>query len=585
MGVKRETGSRMAARFFFCSVFLWAWAAIAHEAPDGPEAASGWQEQAQAVGRHAMVVTANTHATDAALEILALGGNAIDAAIAAEFVLNLVEPQSSGIGGGGFLLHFDARTRRLVAYDGRETAPASARPERFLGPDGAAIDWSDALASGRAVGVPGLVAMLAMAHERHGHLRWQRLLRPALRLAEEGFEVSPRLHHLLQVDGSLRSDDQARRLYYQEDGSALPVGARLANPRFALTLRQLSEQGPRAFYQGDIARAIVAAIAARPGAPADLSMGDLAAYRARERQAVCRRYRSYRVCGMPPPSSAGVTVAQLLGLLQRTAFARQAPLSPLAVHYFAEAGRLAYADRGRYLADPGFVEVPLQALLAAPYLEVRSRLISPRRSMGAALPGEIGRVKRGDSASPERPGTTHLSIVDAQGNAVALTASIESAFGSRIMARGFLLNNQLTDFSFLPSRDGQLLANRVEPGKRPLSSMAPTLVFDRHDRLYAVLGSAGGTRIINDVAQTLSAVLDWRMGPAAALALPHYGSRNGPTELERGRAPAELAEALRALGHRVELQTMNSGIHLIVRGESAWLGAADPRREGSARGN
>jgi len=584
MSRKGKTGSLLAARFFVCcAVSLWSLPALAQEATDGPESASGWQEKPPAYAQHAMVASANAHATDAALEILALGGNAIDAAIAAQFVLNLVEPQSSGIGGGGFLLYFDARTRRVAAYDGRETAPATATAERFVAAGGLPLAWPDAVAGGKSVGVPGLLALLALAHARHGHLRWARLLRPALRLADEGFSVSPRLHHLLQVDPWLRADAAARHLFYQADGAALPVGARLANPLFAETLRQLAE-GPQAFYRGDMARDVVAAIAAHPRAPGDLSAQDLAGYRALERRPICRRYRGYRVCGMPPPSSAGVTLMQMLGLLERTPFAQQAPLSPLAVHYFAEAGRLAYADRRRYLADPDFVAVPVQPLLATPYLDRRVCLILAERSMGRAAPGEIAGARRADNSSPEQPGTTHLSIVDAHGNAVALTSSIESAFGSRLMVRGFLLNNQLTDFSFLPSRDGQLVANRVEAGKRPLSSMAPTLVFDRRDRLYAVLGSSGGTRIINDVAQTLTALLDWRMAPAEALALPHYGSRNGPTELEQERAPQALAGSLRALGHRVEMRTMTSGIHLIVRVESGWLGAADPRREGEARG-
>jgi len=585
MSPKGKTGSLLAARFFACcSVCLWSLLALAQETADGPEAASGWQQKTAAFGQNAMVASANPLATEAALEILALGGNAIDAAITAQFVLNLVEPQSSGIGGGGFLLYYDARTRRVSAYDGRETAPAAATEQRFAAADGAPLPWTDLVASGKSVGVPGLVALLALVHERHGHLRWERLLRPALRLADEGFAVSPRLHHLLQADPWLRRDAAARLLYYQEDGSALPVGTRLANPLFAQTLRQLANDGPQAFYQSDFARDIVAAIAARTGLADDLNVQDLAGYRARERRVICGRYRGYRICGMPPPSSAGVTLMQVLGLLERTSFAQQAPLSPLAVHFFAEAGRLAYADRRHYLADPDFVAVPVQPLLAAPYLDGRARLILAERSMGRAAPGKIAGTRRSDGGSPERPGTTHLSIVDAQGNAVALTSSVESAFGSRLMVRGFLLNNQLTDFSFLPSRDGQLVANRVEARKRPLSSMAPTLVFDRRDRLYAVLGSSGGTRIINDVAQTLTALLDWRMAPAEALALPHYGSRNGPTELEAGRAPSAIADSLRSLGHRVEMQTMTSGIHLIVRGESGWLGAADPRREGSASG-
>lgn len=529
-----------------------------------------------------MVASANHLATEAALEILALGGNAIDAAIAAQFVLNLVEPQSSGIGGGGFLLYYDAAARRVTAYDGRETAPAAARPDRFSGADGAPLAWREALAGGRSIGVPGLVALLGLVHQRHASLRWERLLRPALRLAEEGFPVSPRLHRLLQSDPLLRGDVAARRLYYGEDGAALAVGAPLKNPQLAGTLRRLADSGAAAFYAPDMARAIAAAVASRRDG--DLSEADLRGYRAQVRRPVCARYRGYRVCGMPPPSSGGVSLLQILGILEHRRFAQLPPLSPPAVHDFAEAGRLAYADRQHYLADPDFVAVPVQQLLDPDYLDRRASLIVDGRSMGRAVAGVVPGAARGENSSPERPGTTHLSIVDAAGNAVALTSSIESAFGSRLMVGGFLLNNQLTDFSFLPGRDGRLVANRVEAGKRPLSSMAPTLVFDRRDRLYAVLGSAGGTRIINDVAQTLTALIDWRLAADAAVALPHYGSRNGPTELEQGRLPPAMADALRDWGHRIEWLEMNSGVHLIVRQGDHWTGAADPRREGSARG-
>ena len=588
MSGKGRTGSRLAARFFFCffSCFVSCWTLVfclpapAQEAE--PERDSGWQLHAAAVGRRAMVASANHLATEAALEILALGGNAIDAAIAAQFVLNLVEPQSSGIGGGGFLLYYDAAARRVTAYDGRETAPAAARPDRFSGADGAPLAWREALAGGRSIGVPGLVALLGLVHQRHASLRWERLLRPALRLAEEGFPVSPRLHRLLQSDPLLRGDVAARRLYYGEDGAALAVGAPLKNPQLAGTLRRLADSGAAAFYAPDMARAIAAAVASRRDG--DLSEADLRGYRAQVRRPVCARYRGYRVCGMPPPSSGGVSLLQILGILEHRRFAQLPPLSPPAVHDFAEAGRLAYADRQHYLADPDFVAVPVQQLLDPDYLDRRASLIVDGRSMGRAVAGVVPGAARGENSSPERPGTTHLSIVDAAGNAVALTSSIESAFGSRLMVGGFLLNNQLTDFSFLPGRDGRLVANRVEAGKRPLSSMAPTLVFDRRDRLYAVLGSAGGTRIINDVAQTLTALIDWRLAADAAVALPHYGSRNGPTELEQGRLPPAMADALRDWGHRIEWLEMNSGVHLIVRQGDHWTGAADPRREGSARG-
>lgn len=579
------TGSLWAARFFLCCACFCLPPALAQDSFAQPEDATGWLDKQSVYARHFMAVTANPYATDAAVEILALGGGAVDAAIAAQLVLNLVEPQSSGIGGGGFLLYFDAAKTKTSAYDGRETAPSAATAQRFLDGQGNPLPFSEAVATGRSVGVPGLVALLALAHERHGRLRWERLFRPAIRLAEQGFAVSPRLHKLLARDRFLKADKQARALYYQADGKPMPVGTRLLNPAFAAVLRQLAKDGPQAFYGGDIAQDIVATAAAHPKAAGDLAMKDFAAYRAIEREAECGSYRRYRVCGMPPPSSGGISVLQILGLLERTAYESAAPMTPLAVHYFTEAGRLAFADRRRYLADPDFVAVPSRHLLDAHYLDARARLISAEHSMGSAQPGTIGDPEAlSDDTAPELAATSHLSIVDASGNAVALTSSIEAAFGSRIQVRGFLLNNQLTDFSFRPSDSGKLAANRVEPGKRPLSSMAPTLVFDGQGRLYAVLGSPGGIQIINYVAQTLTALLDWNMAPDAALALPHFASRNGPTELEQGTAAAALAMPLQKLGHRVELREMTSGLHLIVRAGQGWRGAADPRREGVARG-
>ena len=535
-----------------------------------------------------MAVTANAYATDAAVEILALGGSAIDAAIAAQLVLNLVEPQSSGIGGGGFLLYFDAARKRTVAYDGRETAPGAARAERFLSSEGAPLDFYAAVASGKSVGVPGLIALLALAHEQHGRLRWERLFRPAIRLASDGFVVSSRLHQLLARDRFLKGDEHARALYYQADGAPLPVGAQLSNPELAATLRRLAEEGAQAFYRGEIAKDIVATVAAQARGAGDLVMKDFAAYRALARHPVCGQYRGYRICGMPPPSAGGVSVLQLLGLLERTPFSALPLNSVQAVHLFAEAGRLVFADRRRYLGDPDFVPDTTRALLDRHYLDGRAKLISAGRSMGSAPPGIIGGAQpSGDDTAPELPSTSHLSIVDGLGNAVALTSSIESAFGSRIQVRGFLLNNQLTDFSFRPSQGGLPAVNRVEAGKRPLSSMAPTLVFDRRGRLYAVLGSPGGSQIPNYVAQILTALLDRRVAPDDALALAHYASRNGPTELEQGKTEGALASALERLGHRVEMREMTSGVHLIERAKSGggWIGAADPRREGTARGD
>ncbi len=531
-----------------------------------------------------MAVTANTHATDAAVEILRLGGTAADAAIAAQLVLNLVEPQSSGLGGGGFLLYHDVRQNRLHAYDGRETAPAAARPERFLGTDGKPLPFYEAAVGGRSVGVPGLPALLDRVYRNHGRTLWPRLFAPALRLAVEGFPLSPRLHKLLAEDRFLRDDPAARRLYYDADGHPKPVGTKIVNREFGFTLLALAQHGTKYFYEGPIARDIAEAVRGHARNPGDLAEVDLAGYKVIEREPVCgERLGGHRVCGMPPPSSGGLAVLQILTFAE--AAAGQAPLSPDSVHRFAEAGRLAFADRARYLADPAFVDVPVMALLEPAYLAARTRLIRPEASMGRAAAGEVkDRLSLGEDASLELPATTHLAIVDAEGNAVSLTSSIEAAFGSRIMVRGFLLNNQLTDFSFRPAEDGKPVANRVEPGKRPLSSMSPTLVYDPAGRITAVLGSPGGSRIINYVAKTAMALLAWKRSPAEAVALPHFGSRNGPTELERGTSAEALRPALEQRGHEVAVNDMTSGLSVILRQVDEWIGAADPRREGTARG-
>jgi gamma-glutamyltranspeptidase/glutathione hydrolase len=576
-----QTGSLRAARFLLVLAVSVGTAATWAQV-EQPEAASGFVPRPAVTSKGFMAVTANAYATDAAAEILQLGGNALDAAIAAQWVLNLVEPQSSGIGGGGFLLHWDANQRLVSAWDGRETSPRSASADFSRHPDGSHATFHEVLATGKAVGVPGLVAMLEAAHRRHGKLKWERLFRPAIRLAENGFTISPRLYVLLRDDPLLRRDAAARALYYQGNGEARRAGEVLRNPEFARTLRGIATDGADALHKGTLADSVAAAVQQRGGA---LAAADMHEYKPRQRDAVCGAYRRWRICGMPPPSSGGIGVLQLLGLLERSRMPAGDPASADSVHLFAEAGRLTYADRTRYLADPDFVSVPQRALLEHGYLDRRARLIDHRRSMGIAPPGELPQVQaQADDDAPELPATTHVSIVDQAGNAVALTSSIESAFGSRIQVGGFLLNNQLTDFSFTSVRDGQLVANRMEPGKRPLSSMAPTLVFDAGGRLHAVLGSPGGGRIINYVARTLAALLDGGLDPVAAVSLPHVGNRNGVTEIERGRVSEVLALELERRGHTLQRADMTSGSHLIVRIGEAWVGAADPRREGIARG-
>lgn len=556
------------------------------QAQPAPEAAGSFVPHPSLVARRHIVVAAHPLAAEAGERVLANGGSAIDAAIAAQMVLGVVEPQSSGLGGGGFLLHYSARDHAVTSYDGRETAPAAAKSDLFLDDHGKPLGYYDAVASGRGIGVPGELAMLALAHKRHGKLPWRDLFAPAIRLAEDGFTISPRLAMLIARDKLLRSNAAARAYFFHADGSPKTAGELLRNPGLAATLRVVAEKGPDAIYRGPVARDIIAQVNAAPH-PGAMVESDLVSYRAIEREPVCGNYRVWRVCGMPPPSSGGITVLQILGLLERFPMRDYAPGALMSAHLFSEAGRLAYADRDRYLADPAFVAIPQSGLTDPTYLRTRSALISTARSLGRASPGEppgADRDRYADDYPHDRPATTHLSVVDADGNAVALTSSVESAFGSRRLVRGFLLDNQLTDFSPIASVGGRPVANRVEGRKRPRSSMSPTLVFDREGRLVLVLGSAGGHWIINHVALVLVAMLDWRLDAEAAVSLPHVGSINGPTGLERGTAAESLRARLEALGHEVKVMDITSGLAVIERVADGWRGAADPRREGEARG-
>jgi gamma-glutamyltranspeptidase/glutathione hydrolase len=554
-------------------------------AQPAPEGATGFTPKPAVEARRQIVVTGDARASDAALDMLRRGGSAIDAAIAAQLVLGLVEPQSSGLGGGGFILGWSQRERRLMAFDGRETAPAAAREDLFLAADGRPLGYPEAIASGRSVGVPGLVRLLALAHRERGRLSWAVLFEPAIRLAEEGFEVSPRLAALVAVDPLLPASPAARAYLFDAEGTPVRAGARLRNPALAEVMRAIAAQGAQAFYAGDIARDVISAVAAPP-LPGSMTLDDLARYRALERKPLCGAYRAWRVCGMPPPSSGAGTVLAILGALERFPMTQFGPDTLMGAHLFAEAGKLAYADRDRYYADPAFVDVPVAALVDRDYLRERSAAIRFDAAMARAEPGVVRNAPaRGVMAAQPAGGTTHISVIDAEGNAVAMTTSIESAFGSRRFVRGFFLNNQLTDFSFLPERDGMPIANRVEPGKRPRSAMAPTMVFDPSGRLVLVTGSPGGRWIPNFVARSLVAALDWKLPAAEAVALPHVGSRNGPTELERATPAESLAPRLQALGHATFTLDMTSGLNTIERTANGWRAAADPRREGAARGD
>ncbi|MGO4387867.1 gamma-glutamyltransferase [Microvirga sp. 2YAF29] len=551
-----------------------------------PEASTGRIVKQAGTSARDMVAAANPLAAQAGREILGAGGSAVDAAVAVQLVLNLVEPQSSGIGGGAFLLYWDKT--KLATLDGREAAPAAANPERFLGPDGKPMKFYDAVVGGRSVGVPGTVRLLETAHKRWGKLPWPQVIAPAIRLAEDGFTISPRLNGLLTQEKFLQNDPIARAYFYQADGTPKPVGTILKNSAFARTLREIAEKGADVFYTGDIAADIVASVTRHTANPGDMTLEDLKSYKVEEREPVCGSYRTYRICGMGPPSSGGVAVQQIMSVLETQDMAAMKP-GPEAVHWMAEAGRLAFADRALYLGDPAFVSVPVRGLVDPGYLKSRASLASPDKSMGKAKAGDPPFQKTEFRFAPSDGiefGTSHVSIVDRDGNAVSMTTTIEDGFGSRIMTRsGFLLNNELTDFNFAPVEEGKPVANRVEPGKRPRSSMAPTIVLDGSGKLYAVVGSPGGSQIIPYVAKALVGLLDWKLDPQVAVDLPNFGSRNGPTEIEAGTEAEGWKAALEAKGHEVKAIEMNSGIQAIVVGPNGLTGGADGRREGVAIGN
>lgn len=576
-------------------VVLWAGAALAQQPePEGP---SGFTPKRQAVATRYMAAAANPLAAAAGRDILRRGGSSVDAVIAMQMVLNLVEPQSSGVGGGAFLVQYDASRRAISTYDGRETAPAAATADLFLDASGQPLPYRQARLGGRAVATPGLLRMLQLAHRDHGRLPWARLFEPAIRLAEEGFLVSPRLHQLLVDNPDMREFPAAAAYFFHPDGTPRAVGERLENPELAETLRLIANGGADAFYKGPVARDIVAAVtdpkAQGPdGHVGDLSLADLALYRAVRRPPVCVVYRGLHVCGMGPPSSGGVGVGQILGILDHFTLRDLSPGSLEAVHLISEASRLAFADRAHYLADDDFVPVPVKALLGTRYLAERAGLISLTHTMGHAQPGRLGRHsgrRRDFDDAVEAPSTSHLTAVDAAGNATAMTTTIEGAFGSRLFVRGFLLNNEMTDFARQPTVDGVPAINRIEPGKRPLSSMAPTIVTDRQNQLVLTVGSPGAQRIIPYVVQALIGVIDWRLSMQAAVSLPHFVNMNGPTELERGTSIVDLAPALEKLGDEVEIKPETSGLQgiLVMRqgGKVRYIGGADPRREGEALGH
>lgn len=553
-----------------------------------PEGASGFAPKPLVTAESHMVVAAHPLAAKAGLTMLRQGGSAIDAGIATQMVLTLVEPQSSGIGGGAFILYWDATAETLTSYDGRETAPGSATPELFLDKDGKPLPFREAMASGLSIGVPGVLAALKLVHDEYGTLPWEELFQPAIRLARDGFPVSPRLSKVLGQADPKSFTPLARAYFYDANGHPWPVGHKLKNPVLAETFEIIASKGVDAFYRGKIARDIVQAVQTDPRHPGSLSEKDLATYRAKERQAICVPYRGRSVCGAGPPSSGAVAVGQVLGLVEPFDLGAT-PFEPRAAHIIAEAERLAFADRARYLADDDFVAVPVGGLLDPGYLTERRALIDPERAQNkvtAGTPPDVKHERFGKDHTKERGGTSQVSVVDMQGDAFSMTTSIEHSFGARTMVRGFLLNNQLTDFSFLPvDGGGRAIANRVESGKRPRSSMDPTMIFGEDGDLDYVLGSPGGPAIILFNLKTIFALLDWDMDAAEAAALINFGGTPKTVLLEHGADWDPLAATLRAKGQKVRRMHMTSGQHIIAVTPDGLEGGADPRRESVALGD
>lgn len=535
-----------------------------------------------------MIAAANPYATEAGAKMLREGGSAVDAAIAVQAVLSLVEPESSGLAGGAFMMHFDAASGAIEAYDGRETAPMGATPQLFLDEEGNPLPFLEAMIGGSSVGTPGVVKMLWLAHQDHGKLPWSELFKPAIKLAEEGFAVPPKLAEAIARDPVLMNMPVAQDYFYRldADGARIPAqeGETLKNPAYAATLKRIASEGPDGFYKGPVARAIVDAVRNAPMRPGTLSLDDFASYEAKKREPLCEVYRAYRVCSMPPPTSGGLTALQILGILQNYDLKGMGPMTLTAVHFIAEAEKLAYADRDKYIGDPDFVDVPVAAMLDRSYLERRANEIDASMSMKKAEAGELEdkrAMKWGLNHPIDKPSTSHFSILDSDGNAVSMTTSVEGPFGSHLMAAGMMLNNQLTDFSFVPEEDGKPVANAVAPGKRPRSSMTPVLVFDKDGDFRAAIGSPGGSRIIGYVTQTLIALIDWDMDMKAAIGLPRFVDRNGPLEIEEGTPLEQMTADLEALGHEVKAVPLMSGLHGILVTPEGLDGGADPRRDGN----
>ena len=541
--------------------------------------------QAETIAKRHMIVAAEPYAAEAGLEMLRAGGSAVDAAIAAQAVLTLVEPQSSGIGGGAYMMVLDERGK-LHAYDGREMAPASAKPTMFLDANGKPRPFTEARPGVLSVGVPGDIALLARAHKLHGRLPWAKLFAPAIRLADKGFKVPQRMAMELRLPETAAIPG-LRKFFSRPDGALIEAGDTWRNPAYAKSLRAIAKGGADAFYKGAITNAIIAAGKNAATNPAVMTRQDFADYRVKDREPLCGTYRLYRVCSLPPSTSGGVTMLQVLNMLERFRPEQLKPGTISAVHLISEAERLAYADRARWIGDPDFVEVPLPGLLDKTYVASRGELIDPKRDMGQAQAGTppMKALDYAPVAQPKPPGTSHLSVVDDTGEVVSLTASVESEYGAFLTASGFVLNNELTDFAFVPEIDGRPVANAPAPHKRPMSAMTPTIIFAPDGKFFAAIGSPGGPRIIGYVIETVSALIDGGLAMPEAIALPHFFNGNGATQLEKGTSIEALAAPLGAMGHQLQIRELESGLNGIRRVAGGYQGGTDPRREGAALGD
>lgn len=572
----------IAAFVCFLKIFI---TPTAHANDIMPESATGTEQKAIVHADHYMAVTAHPLATQAASNMLSEGGTAIDALITAQMVLNIVEPQSSGIGGGGFLLYYDQQSKKLWNFDGRETAPALAKTTMFLTKDQQTTQsFYDLLGSGLPVGTPGLLHMLDQAHQQFGKKSWASLFQPAILIANEGFPLSKRLHQLLNKAKHIQQDNAIKQLYFAEDNTAKPVGTIIKNPALATIFKDIANEGIEVFYNGYIADKISQLVQNHPKQKGYLTRYDFNQYQSTTRRQLCGSYRQYTVCSMAPPSSGGIALLQTLGILEHF------PLNELqnnpvqSIHLISEATRIAFADRNYHVGDTDFVDVPINSLLSPEYLAKRAKEIDQNTAKNHYYPQIFGRHFAAQTQNYEPSSTTHLSIVDQYGNIASMTSTIEHAFGAGLMVEGFLLNNELTDFSFLPDKNGQPIANRVESRKRPRSSMTPVIVFDQHQQPVMVLGSPGGSRIIPYVIKTLIAVIDWQYSPQQAVSMPHFVTVGKGIELEENNNVTEYKNALQKMGHNVTIRSLNSGLHMIQKINGQWVSGVDPRREGSSIG-